>query len=723
MLGKDNSHWSYLLDSNASVEYGAKWRDNDDGTFTATAVRKFFSPLDLYLMGVNRADEVPPFTLIENPEIDKTQLPRENVTIEGVPRQITIEDIIAAEGERIPAAADAQKEFRIGFILLKGATQQIPSHYYVALDNIRRAYSQRFAIATGGRALVHVYPQAVYAHNIGAPTEITGSELRSGPSIDDGLTWLREQQHPDGYWDDKESTRLRDTTHSMSTLLRFDSGFTNSVEAVEWINAHRATNTDFLARQVALFGDNPTLTTLDRLLALQNSDGGWGLAEGYDSDAQDTALAILALRNASASPTAIDQAVQFLLLVQNADGGWGNAVGAESRSGITATVLQAIQPSVSATAAIENALALLQLRQNGDGGFGDSPSTIYDTAMVLQAFMDFDWVDQIEAEAAATYLFSQQTDDGSWGGSTYATALAITALKRFNFANWQLTPQLTIEPAAPRDGDRVRLVITITNDSNLFTPEASLVVYDGNPLDGGVPIGGSIFIPIMAPGSTVTLTQYWDSFDQAGEHVLVAVADPDGLFTELSESDNQSSVEVTVQSAPDGIELAVIETDIAVLPAWPNSLPSTMGIVANIRNSGLTDATQVRVVLLKESETSAASIVDEMVVSVPNRSSTGVNFSDVLGEPGDALLRGHRSRRHHYRSQQDQQHGAGQRHNRCQCRPGNHGSGYWQRCQSRNIRRSVEFPGQDSQPRYPGYTNYASALRGFEWHGKPRTGE
>jgi subtilase family serine protease/flagellar hook assembly protein FlgD/squalene cyclase len=637
LLGKDNAHWSYLLDSNASVEYGARWRDNGDGTFTATVVRKFFSPLDLYLMGVYRADEVPPFTLIENPDIDKTQLPRENDTIEGVARLISIEDIIAAEGERVPGAADAQKEFRIGFILLKGATQQIPNHYYVALDNIRQAYSQRFAIATGGRALVQVYPQAVYANRSGAPTEISGGEVRPGLSIEDGLTWLREQQYADGYWEDKGSTRIRDTTYSLLTLLRFDANFANSVTAIEWINAQLATNTDFLARQVALFGNNPIQATLDQLLALQNSGGGWGLAQGYDSDALDTALAILALRKASVSPAAINQAVQFLLLSQNADGGWGNAVDSESRSGITATVLQAIQPSVSATAAIEDALALLQLRQNSDGGFGDSPSTIYDTAMVLQVFMDFDRVDQIEAEAAAIYLFSLQTDDGSWGGSTYATALAITALKRFNFANWQLTPQLTIEPAAPRDGDRVRLVITITNDSSLFTPQASLVVYDGNPFDGGVPIGGSIPIPIMAPGTTVTLTQYWDSFDQTGEHELVAVADPDGLFTELSENDNLGSVEVTVESAPDGIDLSVIETDIAVLPVRPNRLPSTMGFVANIRNSGLTDATDVRVVLLKESATSAASIVDEMVVNVPNRSSIGVNFSDALEEPGETL--------------------------------------------------------------------------------------
>jgi hypothetical protein len=35
LLGKDGSHWSDLLDTNASVLYGHKWRDNHDGTFTS----------------------------------------------------------------------------------------------------------------------------------------------------------------------------------------------------------------------------------------------------------------------------------------------------------------------------------------------------------------------------------------------------------------------------------------------------------------------------------------------------------------------------------------------------------------------------------------------------------------------------------------------------------------------------------------------------------------
>ena len=47
LLGKDESHWSYLLDSDASFLYGADWHDNGDGTFTAAHVKRRYSALDL----------------------------------------------------------------------------------------------------------------------------------------------------------------------------------------------------------------------------------------------------------------------------------------------------------------------------------------------------------------------------------------------------------------------------------------------------------------------------------------------------------------------------------------------------------------------------------------------------------------------------------------------------------------------------------------------------
>ena len=66
------------------------------------AAEKYYSPLDLYLMGFYDKTQVPPMLLIHNPDIDPARMPETGVTISGTPRYITIDDIIAAEGERIP---------------------------------------------------------------------------------------------------------------------------------------------------------------------------------------------------------------------------------------------------------------------------------------------------------------------------------------------------------------------------------------------------------------------------------------------------------------------------------------------------------------------------------------------------------------------------------------------------------------------------------------------
>jgi hypothetical protein len=69
-------------------------------------------------MGMYESAEVPQMLLIENPNIDKTQLPDSGATITGTASNITIDDINAIEGDRIPSASTAQKTFKIGYILI-----------------------------------------------------------------------------------------------------------------------------------------------------------------------------------------------------------------------------------------------------------------------------------------------------------------------------------------------------------------------------------------------------------------------------------------------------------------------------------------------------------------------------------------------------------------------------------------------------------------------------
>ncbi|SHL52325.1 hypothetical protein SAMN02745216_05295 [Desulfatibacillum alkenivorans DSM 16219] len=147
---ENRRHWSYLLDTDGSLLYGNDWQDNGDGTFTSLPGRKYYSPLDLYLMGLVDKSEVPPMLLIDNPDINPEKLPQTGVTISGDALTVTIEDIIAAVGERIPSAANAPKEFKVGFILLTKPGEFLEKDYLV-LSRIIPQWKMWFSALTDGR--------------------------------------------------------------------------------------------------------------------------------------------------------------------------------------------------------------------------------------------------------------------------------------------------------------------------------------------------------------------------------------------------------------------------------------------------------------------------------------------------------------------------------------------------------------------------------------------
>jgi len=153
LLGKDEAHWSYLLDTDGSMEYGNDWKNNGDGTFTSVSAAKYYSALDLYLMGMIDKSQVPALTLIENTTIDKTKLPEPGATITGTVKTITIDDIIAAEGERIPNASTSQKIFKTGFIFI---TQpgSFTGNEPTGIETLRSAWAGRFASLTGGKGSI-----------------------------------------------------------------------------------------------------------------------------------------------------------------------------------------------------------------------------------------------------------------------------------------------------------------------------------------------------------------------------------------------------------------------------------------------------------------------------------------------------------------------------------------------------------------------------------------
>ncbi len=643
LLGYAGAHWSYLVDSAASVEYGAQWQDNGNGTFTAVAARRFYSPLDLYLAGFYDASEVPPFLVITSPGTDPTQLPQIGATVTGTGRMVSIQDILDVEGPRVPAAAQAQHSFKAAFIFVVRPGDTVTPDQLAGIDRVRREAMTHFAVLTGGRGTLDITDAALAASPPGSPTPVSGGPLRTTPaSIPDALAWLRSQQTSAGFWQDTPATRPRDSAVVLPTLVSFDPAFSAGARqlAIGWLSAQTAANADELARLATTLG-SPTLRTA--LAAQQNADGGWGLGPGYASEPVDTALAALALAGAAGAPAAtLTGAGQYLLASQGADGGWGNVPGGASRTGPTAQVVEALRalglagPASGSTAgqtAAAGALAFLAARQNPDGGFGDSPSTAHDTAAALQAAFDLASGTAINSASAAAYLGTHQATSGSWEGSTATTAAVVAALQRVTLPNWTFSGPLAAAPAAPDDGDTVTITMTVLSNGDVATPAGVVRLYDGAPAAGGAAIGADVAIPPLPSGQTATLTATWNTLGKAGSHVLYAVIDPDDQTAELSKADNHATLAITVAAPPPGVDLAIAPSDISISPPAPSALPVQLAITAVVHNNGQTAAPTVDVRLYQGTPQTGTALGD-VTVALPARSSAVANFVATLAAPG-----------------------------------------------------------------------------------------
>lgn len=125
-------------------------------------------------------------------------------------------------------------------------------------------------------------------------------------------------------------------------------------------------------------GSVEAIAAKDFLLANQNADGGWGYLVGGSSGSNDTAAAIMALREMGldANSAVITNAIAFLHTMQNDDGGFMNdpAWGTDSDSGSDAWVISAIykvgQDPANWLKNGNNPLAhMLSLQDSADGGF------------------------------------------------------------------------------------------------------------------------------------------------------------------------------------------------------------------------------------------------------------------------------------------------------------------------------------------------------------------
>lgn len=139
-----------------SIMGGAVYQDNGDGTFTvldrgSMQPASGFSYLELYQIGVLAPEDVPPFFLLENTQpAGRDDQGRQVIRADRI--DITIDDVIAHNGPRVPSFEEAPKVFSTAFVAVVLPGQTPSPELIERTDGIRRQWIEYWARITGGVA-------------------------------------------------------------------------------------------------------------------------------------------------------------------------------------------------------------------------------------------------------------------------------------------------------------------------------------------------------------------------------------------------------------------------------------------------------------------------------------------------------------------------------------------------------------------------------------------
>jgi hypothetical protein len=158
LLGRDNSHWANTVNTHGSVMDGHEWEQANDTTFVLKAKNYRYSQLDQYIMGLRGPHEVADFYRIKNATYNGKSfnkgapLPK-GIAIKGQREDISIDQVIAVHGPRVPDYSSAPKNFRVAIVLVT-RPEEDPSVVDAMVDKLetfRLAFEERAAAISDGR--------------------------------------------------------------------------------------------------------------------------------------------------------------------------------------------------------------------------------------------------------------------------------------------------------------------------------------------------------------------------------------------------------------------------------------------------------------------------------------------------------------------------------------------------------------------------------------------
>lgn len=152
----------YQRPTEASTLGGGVWQDNFDGTYTQLHDGYFvpatgYSYLDLYLMGMISAAEVPDFFILNN-LVPAGKDANGRPMFKAARTKVTIQDVIAAEGQRLPDVDHSQRKFNTGIVVVVEHGQSPSRELLDQTNGIREQWIEHWEMTTGHRASMTANP-------------------------------------------------------------------------------------------------------------------------------------------------------------------------------------------------------------------------------------------------------------------------------------------------------------------------------------------------------------------------------------------------------------------------------------------------------------------------------------------------------------------------------------------------------------------------------------
>lgn len=591
-------HWSSKLDSDASVMFGARWAAATGG-FRQAAVRSGYGPLDLYLAGFIDANEVPPSRVIITSELRGDELPELGRTVAGTSVELPIATLLGALGPRQPAYPNTQREYTAALVVLQSVDHPASLATLDRIDQLRLQARTRFAAITRGRARLELgISPASSALAASAPNSVS-STAQTRATVDLALarSYLLGRRQ-DGLWQDKASTRVRDSVRSVQALESDASAHAGVLnDAIARITGVSPANRDELTEllQLERFPLATRLQLSAELLATQ-AEGGFAFADGLQRATLDTALALRSLARVPAQAGVGEARAAAAAWLRAAHKGSENcwSLAASGPCDFLASV-SSVHALALAGDGVNHAVGLFRW-QRANGGFGVAPAaTAFETALALRALHAAGLAADTRTLAAEAHLQSTQRVDGSWDGSVAATAEAVLVLAQRQLPDLAVEGAWTLTPAGPVRGQLVEARALLRN-LGAQTAVASQYTIEARRGDAAPTVLASGEIAGLPGGAQQTLLHTLDTrLLEPGAYRLILTLDSGQLVAESDEGNNRIERSLDILAPPSLPELLVVLQRVDLSPTVVTVVPQAMRVAFGVENIGLAAANDVAI--------------------------------------------------------------------------------------------------------------------------------